>query len=63
MQRLGSLSIESFREAGIEPMAVACHAALLGTPEAIAPYPTLRDLAKHLDLARMSRAPCSAPTP
>lgn len=56
-KRLGSLSIQEFRESGIEPLAVACHAALLGSPEAIAPYSSLKELAQHVDLARMSRAP------
>jgi glutamyl-tRNA synthetase len=56
-KRLGSLSIHEFREAGIEPLAIACHAALLGSPEAITPYPSLMELAQHIDLARMSRAP------
>ena len=30
-KRLGSLSIEGMRADGIEPLAVACHAALVGT--------------------------------
>ncbi len=56
-KRLGALSIASLREEGIEPMAVACHAALLGTPEAIAVYPDLATLAQHCDLERVSRSP------
>lgn len=56
-KRLGALSIESFREAGLEPQAVVCHAALLGTSEAIAPYASLHELAQLLDLSRVSRAP------
>jgi glutamyl-tRNA synthetase len=56
-KRLGSLSIEGLREAGFEPLAIACHAALLGSPEAIVPYASLQELAQHIDIGRMSRAP------
>lgn len=56
-KRLGALSIASLREAGIEPMALACHAALLGTPEAITLYPDLATLSEHCDLERVSRSP------
>ncbi len=56
-KRLGDLSIVGMREAGLEPMAVASHAALLGTPEAIVAYPTLAELGQHFDLARVSRSP------
>lgn len=56
-KRIGSLSIEGFRAAGIEPMAIASLAALIGTPEAIAPFPTLPELAQHFDLERLSRSP------
>jgi glutamyl-tRNA synthetase len=56
-KRLGDLSIESLRTEGLEPLAIDCHAALLGTSEAVAPYPTLDALAEHVDLTRLSRAP------
>ncbi|MEZ5849720.1 MAG: glutamate--tRNA ligase [Hyphomicrobiaceae bacterium] len=56
-KRLGDLSIVGLRDAGLEPMAVASHAALLGTPEAIVAYPTLAELGQHFDLARVSRSP------
>ncbi len=56
-KRLGALSIASLRDAGIEPMALACHAALLGTPEAITLYPDLATLSEHCDLERVSRSP------
>lgn len=56
-KRLGDLAIEGLRRAGLEPMAVASHAALLGTPEAIVPYRTLTELASHVDLERVSRSP------
>ncbi len=56
-KRLGGLSVESLREAGLEPMAVACHAALVGTSEAIAPYLSLDDLVQRFDIGSVSRAP------
>ena len=56
-KRLGALSIASLRDEGIEPMAIASHAALLGTPEAIKAYPDLATLAEHCDLERVSRSP------
>lgn len=56
-KRLGDLSVESLRAEGLEPLAVDCHAALLGTSEAVAPYPSLDALAAHVDLAKLSRAP------
>jgi glutamyl-tRNA synthetase len=56
-KRLGGLSIESFREQGLEPMAVNSLAALIGTSEAVAPHATLAGLAQSFDLGRLSRAP------
>ncbi len=56
-KRLGSLSIEGMRDDGIEPMAVACHAALVGTSDAIEIYPTLQALAVPFNLSKISRAP------
>jgi glutamyl-tRNA synthetase len=56
-KRLGGLSIESFREQGLEPMAVNSLAALIGTSEAVAPHANLTGLAQSFDLARLSRAP------
>jgi glutamyl-tRNA synthetase len=56
-KRLGALSVESLRNDGLEPLAVTCHAALLGTSEAVAPYPSLDELATHVDLSKLSRAP------
>lgn len=56
-KRLGALSIRSFREAGLEPLAVACHAALIGTSDPIAPHLSLRELVSLFDLAKLSRAP------
>jgi len=56
-KRLGSLSIQSFREEGLEPAAVASYAALIGSAEAVAVYPDLMSLAAVFSLDRVSRAP------
>jgi glutamyl-tRNA synthetase len=44
------------REAGIEPMAVAALAVLTGTSEALQPLATMRELAEHFSLDKVSRA-------
>jgi len=51
------LSIEAMREAGLEAIAIASYAALVGTSEAIEPHLDLASLAERLDLGRLSRAP------
>ena len=56
-KRLGSLSIASMREAGLEPMAVVSHAALLGTSDNIHPCADIQELVDGFDLAKISRAP------
>lgn len=56
-KRDGALSVESFREAGLEPLAVDCHAALVGTSDAIEPHANLDQLAAMLDLGKISTAP------
>ncbi len=56
-KRLDSLSIEGFREAGLEPMAVLSHAALIGTSDAIEPHGTLESLAAGFSLSKISTAP------
>ncbi len=56
-KRLGALSIRSFREDGLEPLAVASHAALIGTSDPIAPHLSLDDLMELFDLGKFSRAP------
>ena len=56
-KRLGALSIRSFREGGLEPLAVASHAALIGTSDPIAPHLSLDDLVELFDLGKFSRAP------
>lgn len=56
-KRLGALSVQSFRDAGLEPMAVLSHAALVGTSDAIEPHAQTGDLAAMFDLGKISTAP------
>jgi glutamyl-tRNA synthetase len=56
-KRLGSLSIASMREQGLEPMAVVSHAALLGTSDNIHPCVDVQELVDGFDLHKISRAP------
>ncbi|MCA3562305.1 MAG: glutamate--tRNA ligase [Aestuariivirga sp.] len=56
-KRLGSLSIGSMREGGLEPMAVVSHAALLGTSGNIHPCADYAELVEGFDLGKLSRAP------
>ena len=56
-KRLGALSVQSFRDEGLEPMAVLCHAALVGTSDAIEPFTSREELAAKLDFAKISTAP------
>ena len=56
-KRLGSLSLESFRDAGLEPMALTSYVAALGTSDAVEPVADMAALANRFDLAKLSRAP------
>lgn len=56
-KRLGALSVQSFRDAGLEPMAVLSHAALVGTSDAIEPHAHADELARLFDLSKISTAP------
>jgi glutamyl-tRNA synthetase len=56
-KRLGSLSIASLREQGLEAMAVVSHASLLGTSDSIHPCIDYRELIEGFDLGKLSRAP------
>jgi glutamyl-tRNA synthetase len=56
-KRLGSLSIGSLRDQGLEAMAVVSHAALLGTSDSIHPCADYRELIDGFDLHKLSRAP------
>jgi glutamyl-tRNA synthetase len=56
-KRLGSLSVDSLRTDGLEPMAINSHAALIGTSNAIAPHLSLDQLLASFDLGKLSRSP------
>ena len=56
-KRLGSLSIESMREGGLEPGAITSLLARLGTADPVTPEPDLAALAEGFDFARLGRAP------
>lgn len=56
-KRLDSLSIEGFRGAGLEPMAVLSHAALIGTSDAIDPHASFDSLVAGFSLSKISTAP------
>ncbi|MBW8728489.1 MAG: glutamate--tRNA ligase [Inquilinus limosus] len=55
-KRIGSLSLRSLREQGIEPMAVTSLLAKLGTSDPIEPRLSLDDLVAEFDFAKFSRA-------
>ncbi len=56
-KRLGHLSLASLRDAGVEPLAVAALAVLVGSADAVRPVESLQELAQLVDLAHVSRAP------
>lgn len=56
-KRLGALSVEGLRDAGLEPMAIVSHAALVGTSDAIEAHAGLDTLAAQFDLGKISVAP------
>jgi glutamyl-tRNA synthetase len=56
-KRLGSLAIASFRESGLEPMAVVSQAALIGSSDAIEPYNDIKELAERFAFSKISTAP------
>lgn len=56
-KRLGSLSISSFRDEGLEPLAVLSHSATIGTSNVVAPHGSLAELAALFDFDKLSRAP------
>ncbi len=55
-KRAGALSIASLREEGVEPMAVASLAVLIGTSEAVTACPDMDALAGRFDPASSSRS-------
>jgi glutamyl-tRNA synthetase len=55
-KRSGALSVRSLAESGLEPMAVASLAVLIGTSESVSAMPSMQALAEHFDLAATSRS-------
>jgi glutamyl-tRNA synthetase len=55
-KRSGALSVRGLREAGLEPMAVASLAVLIGTSESVSAIGSMADLAAHFDPATTSRS-------
>ena len=56
-KRLGSLAIRSFREAGLEPLAVTSFLAKIGTSDPIEPAASLDALVESFEFSKLSRAP------
>jgi glutamyl-tRNA synthetase len=56
-KRLGSLGIDHFREAGIEPQALIALLARLGTSDPVEPFVDSAPLVATFDFARFGRAP------
>jgi glutamyl-tRNA synthetase len=56
-KRLGSLSLESLRDDGIEPQAVTSYLAKIGTSDPVEPRLSLGELAQEFDFAKIGRAP------
>lgn len=56
-KRLGSLSLRSLREDGIEPLALASYLAKIGTSDAVELKPSLAVLAAEFEFAKIGRAP------
>lgn len=56
-KRLGSLSLESLRESGIEPMSVNSLIARLGTPDPVEARADMDAVVAGFDLTRLGRAP------
>lgn len=56
-KRLGHLSLRGLRETGVEALAVAALATLVGTSDAVRPVASLDELAGLVELAHVSRAP------
>jgi glutamyl-tRNA synthetase len=56
-KRTGALSIGALREEGLEPMAVAAFATLIGTSEPVQPLQAMADLQNRFEAARVNKAP------
>ncbi len=55
-KRTGALSVESLRESGVEPMAIASLAVLIGTSENVQAMASMAELAGHFDPASTSKS-------
>ncbi len=55
-KRTGALSISSLRESGVEALAAAALAVLVGSAESVRPIASLDELAANFDLSRLSQA-------
>jgi glutamyl-tRNA synthetase len=53
-KRLGSSSIQDIREQGIDPMAVSCTMATLGSSLDVVPFLRMPDLIAHFDISKFS---------
>jgi glutamyl-tRNA synthetase len=56
-KRLGALSIDSLRQSGIEPLALASYTALIGTSDPIEPHASLDELARRFAFEKISTGP------
>lgn len=56
-KRLGSLGVDHFRDAGIEPEAIVALLARIGTSDPVEPLADAKALAETMDFARFGRAP------
>jgi glutamyl-tRNA synthetase len=56
-KRLGSLGCDTFREEGIEPLALAALLARIGTSDPVEPVADMAPLIESIDFARFGRAP------
>ncbi len=55
-KRRGSITLESLRDQGIEPLALSCYLAHLGTSDDIGLFDDMETLAKSFDIAHSGRA-------
>jgi glutamyl-tRNA synthetase len=56
-KRLGSLSVQGLREAGLEALSVTSFVATIGSSDPVAPFASMQALADNFDFAKLSRAP------
>ncbi|MEO8724109.1 MAG: glutamate--tRNA ligase [Sphingobium sp.] len=56
-KRLGSLGVSTFREQGLEPVALLALLARIGTSDPVEPVTTMEPLIASFDFARFGRAP------